>query len=237
MRKESWNLLSYLCNQFTLPWFCHGDFNEILSLTEKSGGALRSQHQMNGFREAVNLCGFQDLGYLGPKFTLCNLQEGSNRVYLRLDRAFANSDWLNLFGNVKVQHQVESTSDHCILRISDFSYSPLSRNRRFHFEALWTKREDYHEIIKIAWNSGDPATTPEGIASNLSKCAAGLSMWNREVFGNIPKKIQEKRNRLNILTTQDFDGSKGAEINQLRKELNNLLDSEEVLWHQRSKVH
>ena len=147
LRKESQNLLSYLSNQFFLPQFCCGDFNEILSLTEKSGGALRSQHQMDGFREAVNLCGFQDLGFFGPKFTWCNLQEGSNRVYLRLDRAFANSNWLNLFGDVRVHHQIESTSDHCFLKISDSSFSPPSRKRRFHFEALWAKREDCHEII------------------------------------------------------------------------------------------
>ena len=38
-------------------------------------------------------------------------------------------------------------------------------------------------------------------------------------------------------TYSDYDGSKGAEINQLRKELNNLLANEKVLWHQRSKVH
>ena len=29
----------------------------------------------------------------------------------------------------------------------------------------------------------------------------------------------------------------GAEINQLRKEINDLLDNEETIWHQRSKVH
>ena len=168
---------------------------------------------MDGFHEVVNLCGFQDLGYFGPKFTWCNLQERSNRVYLKLDRAFANSDWLNMFGDVKVQHQVESTSDHCILRIPNSNYSPPSHNRRFHFEALWTKRDNCHEIIETAWNNGDPTTTPEGIASNLSKCATDLFVWNKEVFGYIPKKIQDKRNRLNILMAQDYDGSKGTEIN------------------------
>ena len=38
LRKDSWKLLSYLNSQFSLPWFCCGDFNEILSVTEKSGG-------------------------------------------------------------------------------------------------------------------------------------------------------------------------------------------------------
>ena len=36
---------------------------------------------------------------------------------------------------------------------------------------------------------------------------------------------------------QDRDGSHGAEINKLRKEINVLLDSEETMWSQRSKAH
>jgi len=127
---------------------------------------------MDGFREAVNLCGFQDLGYFGPKFTWCNLQEGSNRVYPRLDKAFANSDWLNLFKDVRVHHQIKSTSDHCILKISDSNFPPFSHKRRFHFEVLWAKREDCHEIIKAAWNSDVSANTSEGIAASLSRCVA-----------------------------------------------------------------
>ena len=49
------------------------------------GGAPRSQREMDGFREVVNVCGFKDLGYHGPDFTWCNMQEGDNQLYLRLD--------------------------------------------------------------------------------------------------------------------------------------------------------
>ena len=49
-------------------------------------------------------------------------------------------------------------------------------------------------------------------------------------------KIQSKRKALNDLTIQDRDGIIGKEINSIRKEINNLLDSEETFWHQRSKV-
>ena len=41
---------------------------------------------------------------------------------------------------------------------------------------------------------------------------------------------------LNVLTIQDRDGIMGKEINNLRKEINDLLDSEETFWHQRSRV-
>ena len=52
------------------------------------------------------------------------------------------------------------------------------------------------------------------------------------MVGNISKKITEKRKTLNSLTTQDYGGSLGSEINQIRREINDLIDSEETIWHQ-----
>ena len=74
---------------------------------------------MDGFREVANARGFKDLGYCGSDFTWCNMQEGDNRIYLRLDRAFATNDWINYFNGTRVLHLVESTSDHCALLIAD----------------------------------------------------------------------------------------------------------------------
>ena len=121
LREESWKFISFLNSQYCLSWFCCGDFNEILSMNEKVGGAQRSQHQMEGFRQVVNNCCFQDLGYCGPNFTWSNIKEGNQRISLRLDRAFATPEWLELFRNPKVHHLTESTFDHCILAISDSS--------------------------------------------------------------------------------------------------------------------
>ena len=102
-----------------MPWLCFGDFNEIMSVEEKLGGVQRSQNQMDAFREAIHQCRFKDLGYCGPKFTWCNMQEGESRMYLRLDRAMAMQDWVDYFKDIKVHHVVDSTSDHCVLLISN----------------------------------------------------------------------------------------------------------------------
>lgn len=199
LRQSSWDLLIFLRNQFQLPWFCYCDFNEILSMEEKSGGALRPQSQMDRFRDAVNLCGFKDLGYSGPNFTWCNMQAGDSRVYLRLDRALASTDWIDKFGEVRVNHLVESTSDHCVLFISDPETRKQSRARRFHFEAMWTKCKDYKNIIEAAWSTGDNLNTLEGMVSTLNACAADRKAWSSATFGQIPKKIQEKKKRLSSL--------------------------------------
>ena len=50
------------------------------------------------------------------------------------------------------------------------------------------------------------------------------------MVGSIPKKIAEKRRILNSITTVDQQGDRGAEINQLREEINDLLDNEETIW-------
>ena len=48
--------------------------------------------------------------------------------------------------------------------------------------------------------------------------------------------INEKRKQLQVLVQADRDGSGGKEINALRKEINEMLDDEEIKWNQRSKV-
>ena len=49
------------------------------------------------------------------------------------------------------------------------------------------------------------------------------------MVGNIPKKIQDKKRALATLSIADR-GDKGAEVNKLKGEINDLLDSEEIIW-------
>ena len=72
---------------------------------------------------------------------------------------------------------------------------------------------------------------------NLNSCVADLKSWNSNVYRQIPKKILTKRNTLNSLTLQDKDGTLSTEINSLRREINDLLDNEEIYWGQRAKAH
>ncbi|XP_075675171.1 uncharacterized protein LOC142644440 [Castanea sativa] len=236
LKHESWKLLENLNGRYNLSWICFGDFNEVVSMDEKLGGVIRSQQQMDGFRNAINSCGFKDLGYSGPDFTWCNNREGSHRIYLRLDRALATTGWCDHFPEVRVHHLFDSTSDHCVLLISDSLIARPLQKRRFHFEAMWTKRDDCREVIKDVWESSINMNSPDGLAEGLKRCAADLSHWNRNVFGHVSRQIQAKRKVFNSLILRDRDGYYGAEINRFRKEISDLLDSEEIMWSQRSKA-
>ena len=232
-----WNLLKALSKKLQLPWLCFSDFNEIVSVGEKMGGARRSQKQMDDFREAINCCRFMDLGYCGPEFTCCNMQEGRNRMYLRLDRALVTKEWCDHHKDMRVHHLVESASDHCALLITDSSVSQRPPKRRFQFEAMWTRRDDCRDIIRAAWNDSVNLFNSNGMVMGLRQCANDLSRWNRSVFGLVPRQIQNKRKALNDLVLRDHDGCNGYETIKLRKEINDLLDCEEIMWQQRSKFN
>lgn len=75
-----------------------------------------------------------------------------------------------------------------------------------------------------------------GIVVGPKQCAVDLSRWNISVFGHVPRQIQKKRKVLNELVLRDQNESNGNEINKIKREINDLLDFEEIMWQQRSKV-
>lgn len=101
---------------------------------------------------------------------------------------------------------------------------------------MWMIRAYCKKVIEEVWNRGSNLHTPSGFTTRLKQCSNALINWSKVVFGHILKKIEEKRKILNELTVQDNGGQNGAEINRLRKEINELLNGEEVWWQQRSRV-
>ena len=191
---------------------------------------------MEGFREVIDTCGFQDMGFEGPKFTWCNQRLNKGRIQLRLDKVLASVEWAEHYQNARVYHIMEPTSDHCAILLTDQQHPPIQRQKRFHFEEAWTKYEKCKEVIQEAWINYSSTQSTVGLVEALTECAAGLSRWSRTDLGYYPRKIQEKRKSLQVLVQEDKDGNKGAKINELRKEINELLEEEEIRWHQRSRV-
>ena len=69
-----------------------GDFNEVLKHDEHDGIGSRSQAQIQGFRDAVDVCGLLDLGYKGTKWTFEKRVAGGTFTRVRLDKALGSVD-------------------------------------------------------------------------------------------------------------------------------------------------
>jgi hypothetical protein len=101
-RIEAWQLLRFIARMDPSPWICLGDFNEILSLDEKFGGSGRQRGLMENFQMALEESRLSELGYVGPKFTWNNGQEGADFIKERLDRVVANKEWCEAHSDVEV---------------------------------------------------------------------------------------------------------------------------------------
>lgn len=77
-----------------LPWVCICDFNEVLRHNEHDGIGSRSQSRIQGFRDAVDVCGLLDLGYKGVKWTYEKKVTGGSYTRVRLDRALGSMSTL-----------------------------------------------------------------------------------------------------------------------------------------------
>jgi hypothetical protein len=114
-RKESWVILSHLRSFNPMAWMCIGDFNKILEANEKFGACRKSRKQMENFRATLDLCHPEDLGFVGLKFTWCNLREDVDIIRERLDRALASEEWRDLYPVVKVEVLATLNLDHASL--------------------------------------------------------------------------------------------------------------------------
>ncbi len=56
----------------SLSWLSMGDYNEIVSLEEKSGQAMGSMTRLRDFGDVLNRCELVDLGFRGVPFTWDN---------------------------------------------------------------------------------------------------------------------------------------------------------------------
>ncbi|XP_030939895.1 uncharacterized protein LOC115964782 [Quercus lobata] len=148
---------------------------ESWSLLRQIRGPDRAQQQMEGFREVIDTCGFQDMGFEGPEFTWCNQRLNKGRIQLRLDKVLASVEWAENYQNARVYHIVEPTSDHCAILLTDQQHPAIQRQKRFHFEEAWTKYEKCKEVIQEAWINYSSTQSTVGLVEGLTECAAGLS--------------------------------------------------------------
>ena len=237
-REDSWSLLRHLSSQTSLPWVCIGDFNEITRLEEKSGGPLRSDKQMQGFRDCLDFCGFKDIRFSGLPFTWCNNRFDGPLVWVRLDRAVASTEWLLMFPSIRLHHLSGFSSDHKpIWLCSDDVHCRFYRPQRpFRFEEMWTKDERCESVVHAAWDVclvGDPMSQ---VLQKVSNCQTQLLSWNKNVFGNIKGTLIRKRKMLAKAELKAISGQGISQVKVLREEINNLLDLEESMWFQRAKT-
>jgi len=236
-RNESWVLLKHLKTLLLLPWLCTGDFNEIVVQFEKTGAALRRDSQMAGFRDALEVCDLSDLGYVDPRFTWCNHRRGDSFSMERLDRVVANLGWCSRFPAAEVFVLPACTSDHhpLLISLNEFLGVRTSFRCGFKFEAAWVQDVECQGLIKSIWEASFSVGNPVlDVQEKLSACQQKLSSWSRRKFGRTAAVLKQKNSELLKLQSR-ANPSFAAGIKLLQKEIEEILDREDLKRKQRAK--
>jgi exonuclease III len=140
-KDTTWRALRVL-NVRPGPWLRMGNFNEILYQHEKQGGAARAQRCMDKFRDVLEECGLDNLGYTGDIFTWRNHRhKAEGYIRDRLDRTVANMEWRDLFPGYEVINGEQRHSDHRpVILVLDGKNNVIAwgpNTNVFKFEVRW----------------------------------------------------------------------------------------------------
>lgn len=210
----------------------------VLHAEEHFGGQGRTERQMEGFREAVDLCGFVDLGFIGLPYTWDNRQQDSANVKCRLDRGLANGDFLDLFQSVKVWHVQTAESDHCALVVECLKgrHRRTHRRRGFRYENMWRRDPSYMQLVTDSWNGMVRPNYLGSLASNLDNISCSLSDWEQSTFGSVRKEMARLRRELEKERGSSLRSGPTRREAQLMSRMSELLTREEIMYKQRSRI-
>ncbi|CAL9024646.1 unnamed protein product [Prunus brigantina] len=82
--RHSWELLQHLSYITTALWLCCGDFNEVLSVDEKSGNIPCSKSHIEDFKCAVLDCQLLSFNFVGHPFTWTNNRRNKHNLCLNV---------------------------------------------------------------------------------------------------------------------------------------------------------
>ena len=200
------------------------------------GGSSRSQTLMQQFQDAMDECGFIDIGFLGPWYTWQKHFLACHSIWERLDRALATNDWLLRFAGTHVHHLKFDTSDHSPLWIDMEGLNFQSISKPFRFKEAWLSDHTCLKVIEAIWEAREVADLAARVIQKIDKCGRELKRWERDHFGNIRNTLKEKRKELAKVEKEAVRIGLNFRLHELKKEITDLVDKENRLWFQRSKV-
>ena len=149
-----------------------------------------------------------------------------------------SSDWMLKFPTARLHHLLGFSSDHKpIWLVSGDVYSCFYRPQRpFRFEVMWLKDERCEGVVHSAWDMGFAGDPMGNVLLKVSNCQTQLISWNRKVFGNIRRKLDQKRKLLEKAEARSMAGGGKESLKVLNDEIRKLMDLEECMWSQRFKT-
>ncbi|XP_062007013.1 uncharacterized protein LOC133724332 [Rosa rugosa] len=233
-RHRTWNLIQTLAaGTCHLPWLMAGDFNEIMSLNDKSGGPPRAAAAMEAFRRTMTDCGLFDMGFFGSKYTWSN-----KFTKERLDCGFQSTQWRECFPFSRVITLPPSDSDHwpLLIEVSVERLQPWRAHKCFRFEEPWHKYPKCTDIIKQCRAKPLTGNAMKQIGFKITNTGDQLLEWHIKEVDHNKAEMRVLQEKMNDIMSHPHTPLQYEEQRLLHVKYNALLAQEETYWRQRSKA-
>lgn len=181
----------------------------------------------------------EDLKSTGSFYTWCNMRQGSQRQYCKLDRVLVNSGWIQSSLIAEAQFGNFDVSDHtpCVVSIKS-DVSPV--HRPFKFCDAWLQHPDFFHIVREAWSLEVHGCHMYRLVQRLKQVKQKLRRLHRGNFSNIDSRVQQIQEDLAVIHGRIINEPYNIELQQrdreLRDEYKRLQQSQIMILKQRAKV-
>ncbi|XP_030970704.1 uncharacterized protein LOC115991098 [Quercus lobata] len=103
------------------------------------------------------------------------------------------------------------------------------------FAEAWLSNHTCSEVVEAIWEAREVTDPAARVIRKIDKCGRELKRWERDHFGNIRNTLKEKRKELAEAEKEALRIELNFRIQELKKEIMDLVDKENRLWFQRSK--
>ncbi|XP_074318758.1 uncharacterized protein LOC141655585 [Silene latifolia] len=196
-RESLWTNLRRIAGTINGPWSLGGDFNCVLTGTERLGGPI-SNAEADPFQACLNTCGLTNMKATGAYYTWNNKQPPETRVYSRLDRILVNQDWLHRYPNPFANFLPEGMFYHTPCLVSE-SLTLGSRKRSFKFFNIWSTAPGFLECVSTNWRNSVYGTKMFNVVRKLKMLKLVLRKINRDHFSDIENTADIAHTKLIML--------------------------------------
>ncbi|XP_074298451.1 uncharacterized protein LOC141629330 [Silene latifolia] len=166
------------------PWLVCGDFNSIISVDERIGGADVTWAEIAPMRSMMSDCNLHELKVTGSYYTWNNKHENDTKVYSRLDRVIVNDDWILSYPDSMARFCTKGLYDHCPCVIN-LTENHIRKKSAFKYFNMWSMAANFSEVVKEGWNCDIQSTPMFRVVKKLKGLKKKLKNLDREQFSDI----------------------------------------------------
>ncbi|KAJ8453126.1 LOW QUALITY PROTEIN: hypothetical protein Cgig2_008010 [Carnegiea gigantea] len=139
----------------------------------------------------MDYCELTEMRSFGNYYSWTNIGRNGKRLWSRIDRAFTNLEWIQIFDFTQVDYLVEGISDHTPLKIA-FHNRPRSK-QSFKYCDMWSKDNQFQPTVDKVVKGETRGDKMHQLMHVLRKLQKPFQYLNGSRFRDIHVSYQQRK--------------------------------------------